>query len=102
MKLHVVEDPALCPVEDKLVPFVARLTNSEKFISTNVFENKEDNSKLLKMSQTGYFPVLELENGVKIAESLPIAKVLAHKHVSFVGQVNDGSSFQVTQWTDYI
>jgi glutathione S-transferase len=42
--------------------------------------------KLVKTkSVTGRYPVLETKDGVRVAESLPIAKYLSRDHTSFYG-----------------
>lgn len=72
---------------------------SEEDVET-IMVDKED-TKNLKKSLTGRFPVLELANGVVVAESLPIARVLAKSHASFLGQ-DEASRAQCDMWLDFI
>ena len=88
-KLYVSADPALQADEDRLVQLVVKLTKIENRISL-IQVGKED-TKLLKKSLTGRFPVLELQNGVAICDSLPIARALAKETACFVGFEEDGS-----------
>jgi glutathione S-transferase len=71
------------------VQLIIKLTQAENSIST-VLVTKDD-TKLLKKSLTGRFPVLELKNGVAICDTLPIARVLAKEAPCFVGLEEDGS-----------
>jgi glutathione S-transferase len=56
----------------------------------------------LKKSLTGRFPVLEMQNGVAVCDTLPIARVLAKEAPCFVGFEEDGSRQQVDMWVDFI
>jgi glutathione S-transferase len=96
----VSADPVLQSAEDKLVQLVIKLTQAENRISTTPVT--KDDTKLLKKSLTGRFPVLEMQNGVAVSDTLPIARVLAKEAPSFVGLEEDGSRQQVDMWVDFI
>ena len=74
------------------------LAAEDKFQTIEV--DKEE-TKTLKKSITGRFPILELQNGVVVCDSLPIARVLGRSHESFCG-FDDSQNIQVDMWIDYI
>ena len=99
-KLYESADPALHSAEDRLVQLVVKLTKIENKI--NLVPVAKEDTKLLKKSLTGRFPVLELQNGVAISDTLPIARALAKETGCFVGCEEDGSKQQVEMWIDFI
>ena len=50
-----------------------------------VVQVAKDDTKNLKKSLTGRFPILELDNGMVVAEALPIARFLAKSHGVMLG-----------------
>jgi glutathione S-transferase len=50
-----------------------------------------DDKSLKTKSVTGRFPVLETKDGVRVAESLSIAKYLSRDHTSFYGSLPEQS-----------
>jgi len=62
---------------------VSKLLATEESFQT--VEVQKDDIKTVKKAITGRFPVLELQNGVVVCDSLPIARVLAKSHQSFCG-----------------
>jgi glutathione S-transferase len=97
-KLFVSQDPALSS-DCKLVRLVSKLLAAEERFQT--VEVQKDDAKTIKKAITGRFPVLELQNGVVVCDSLPISRVLGKSHETFCGSC-EGSRMQVDMWIDFI
>jgi glutathione S-transferase len=50
-----------------------------------------DDKTLKTKSVTGRFPVLEIKEGSRVCESLPIARFLSSGHATFLGSTPDQS-----------